>query len=331
MALKNLFSIYPAYAGLKQDVNHQKSFFQEVIEKDITKAITDNDGTLDEEDFAKIRNYYGFGVPAIVGEGFCTLRQIPMSHQERTTSTYQGALTGLYDDFFDKTNIGIEGIREMMDQPGIYDAKTSLERLFIRFLLQVHENLPDKAFFNKAFNRVFDAQIESSKQAKDELSYEQIKEITFKKGGYSLLFYRSAFGHEMKEGEEKALYQTGAVMQLGNDIFDIYKDERDSIKTLVSYCDVIEEPRSIFIDKLKESIRLIKATAYQPDGIQNYLRKYILGISRCFVALDQLERLQSNSEGKFMPALYSRKDMICDMEKPQNIIRSARYYLGSDI
>lgn len=330
MTLKNLFSIYPAYKGLKQDVNRQKAFFREVIEKDISKARTANDGTLDEEDFNKIRNYYGFGVPAIVGEGFCTLRQLPMSHQERVASTYQGALTGLYDDFFDKTNIGIEGIRNMMDQPKSYDANTSLEKLFIHFLLQVHEKLPNKAFFNNTFNRVFDAQIESSKQAKDELSYEQIKEITFKKGGYSLLFYRSAFAHEMKEGEEKALYQTGAVMQLGNDIFDIYKDERDSIKTLISNCSDIDEPRSIFIDKLKESVRLIKATAYHPEGIQNYLRKYMLGISRCFVAMDQLERLQKKSERKFRPNLYSRKDMICDMEKPMNILRSTRYYLGSD-
>lgn len=330
MSLKNFFSIYPAYRGLMQDVNRQKAFFQDVIEKDILKAASDNDGTLDKEDFNKIRNYYGFGVPAIVGEGFCTLRLSPMSRQERLACTYQGALTGLYDDFFDKTNISTEGIRQMMDKPEAYIANTSLEKLFIHFLLQVHDNLPDKTFFRKSFNWVFDAQIQSSKQAEEYLSYDTIKEITFQKGGYSLLFYRSAFAHEMKEGEEAALYQCGAVMQLGNDIFDIYKDQRDNIRTLLSACNSIEWPREIFISELNESISLIKATAYNPKGVKFYLRKYILGMSRCFVALDQLENLQKSSGGKFIPANYSRKDMICDMEKPTNILRSARYYLGSD-
>lgn len=328
MPIKNLINIYPTYAGIRHNVKVQKRFLQDIVEPDIANALNTNDGSLDEEDFRKIRGYYGFGVPAIVGEGFCTLRQSPMTDNERKCATYQGALTGLYDDFFDKTNMSLEDIRSMMDNPESYLPKSSLEKLFIHFLRQVRSRLPDKSIFNKAFDQVFEAQKQSSGQTTKEISFEDIKEITIKKGGYSLLFYRTAFGGELLEGEQKALYNIGGAMQLGNDIFDVYEDEKEGIQTLLTACTHIEEPRSIFTEQLKESVRLIKDSAYSPSGIKNYLRKYILGMSRCFVALDQFERLEKRSGGIFKASEYLRKDLICDMEKPGNIISSLRYYLG---
>lgn len=294
----------------------------------IREAAINNDGSLDEEDFKKIRTYYGFGVPAIVGEGFCTLRGKPMLERERFTSTYQGALTGLYDDFFDKTHIDPEGIRKMMDDPSGFPASSSLEQLFTTLLTKVHEGLYDKDLFNRTFDQVFLAQAESSKQVGSELSIEEIKDISFRKGGYSLLFYRSIFSHELIEGEEEALYNAGSLMQLGNDIFDVYDDERQHIKTLLTACRTMNEVRDIFRDQMEKSIRLIRKSAYNDKDKSGYLHKFVLAISRCFVCMDQLERLQQKTGGEFIPSEYSRNELICDMEKPANVLRSIKYYVA---
>lgn len=299
-----------------------------MIEADIREAMANNDGTLDEEDFQKIRGYYGFGVPAIVGEGFCTLRGKPMSTNERITSTYQGALTGLYDDFFDKTGLPEKDILKMMDDPSSCPANTSLEKLFVYFLDKVHQHLPDRGFFSIAFKEVFKAQVESKKQTEDNISFEKIKEITFCKGGHSLLFYRSAFEHPLRRNEKEALYNAGSLMQLGNDIFDTWKDAPQGIHTLTTVCEQIDEVRQVFKKQLTRTIELMTKCGYDEKNKRNYINKLVLGISRCFVALDQLERLERKSGGKFCPELYTRKEMVCDMEKPLNMLKSMWYWIG---
>jgi len=326
MQIKNLLNLPATYFCMLRDVKRQKAFVKRVLESDISIAMDNDDGTLDEEDFKKIRGYYGFGVPAIVGEGFCTLRGKKMSTTERLVSTYQGALTGLYDDFFDKTSLEYAEIREMMSSPNTYKATSSLEKLFIHFLSRVHDNLHNAEVFDHYFNEVFSAQLESKKQLDANIETAEIKEITFNKGGYSLLFYRSVFEHDFSKGEKEALFCIGGLMQLGNDIFDVYKDEKASIRTLPTSCSKIDDVRMIFTTQLSKSIDLIRNTDYRQQDIARYINKLVLGISRCYVCLDQLEKLQEKTGGRFTPSAYSREDLVCDMEKPGNIFRSIRYF-----
>jgi len=326
MHLKNLSILPSTYISILRDVKRQRKFVKEILEADIADAAADNDGSLDEEDFNKIRGYYGFGVPAIVGEGFCTLRGAKMTQTERMASTFQGALTGLYDDFFDKTGLANNEIKSMMKEPYSYSPASSLEKLFIHFLSNVHENLHEISQFNHYFEKVFSAQVLSKKQLDENLSREEIRDISFKKGGYSLLFYRSVFKHELMKGEEEALFNIGSLMQLGNDTFDVYKDSRDGIKTLPSGCGQIDDVRQVFISQLDHCLGLAGKLNYHRDDIKRYVNKLVLGIARCFVCFDQLERLQGKTDGTFRPLAYSRKELICDMEKPVNIIRSLQYF-----
>lgn len=327
MPCPNILSLLPTYRALYRDVRRQRRYVQTVIEPDIAWAKSDNDGTLDEEDFKKIRGYYGFGVPAIVGEGICTLRGRKMSQKERKASTYQGALTGLYDDFFDKTRLPHEEIQKMMLEAGAYKAQSSLEKLFIHFLNNVHLSINDRRYFSETFNRVYEIQIETQDQLDPDLSWQAIKEITFRKGGLSLLFYRSIFEDRLKDGEGEALYHTGALMQLGNDIFDVYKDQKENIRTLPGTCTNIDEVRKVFESQLAKTLIMIENVDFPLKNKRKFIQKLVLGISRCYVCLDQLERLEKKTAGTFKPSAYTRNDMICDMEKPANVLSSIRYFL----
>jgi hypothetical protein len=287
-----------------------------------------NDGSLDEEDFRKITEYYGFGVPAIVGEGFCTLRGKKMSKRERLANSYQGALTGLYDDFFDKTGISKDCILAMMKDPAAYQAHTSLEKLFVHFLSKVHDNLPEPNNFGAAFMKVYEAQMASEKQAGDELNFDQIQQATFDKGGYSLLFYRSVFEGLPADNEASAIFKAGALMQMGNDIFDVWKDAPEQIRTMATTCGRIDNIRKTFSQQLKETIHAFRQTGFHKKNVKTYTQKLLLGISRCFVCMDQLEMLQPTTNGIFAPVVYTRDEMLCDMEKTGNLLRAIKYYLN---
>ena len=308
--MTRLIYFFPTYFSMLKGFKTQRVFLEHELEPLIQKAIQTNDGSLDHEDISKIREYYGFGVPAIVGEGFCTLRGQAMTATERQASTFQGAITGLFDDFFDKTRMSLEQIREMMQRPQNFKPGSSLEELFIAFLLKVHNNSPDRDKLNQAFDEVFKVQVKSLSQEENDLHSTELREITFAKGGYSLLFYRSVFKNSLVKGEEEAIFQVGALMQLANDLFDVYEDSRQGIKTLITIAKHIDELRAIYQAQLNKAIEAVRRLDYPEARIRIYLHKLSLGISRCMVCFEQLEQLEKNNNAVFDPMQFNREQLI---------------------
>ncbi len=328
MHLNRLIHLIPTYLQLLRDVKRQKTFVNYHLHPEIEKARKNNDGTLDEEDFKKITSYYGFGVPAIVGEMFCTLRGQKMYEKERICNTYQGALTGLFDDFFDKTGISSRRILKMAEDPCSYSGKNSLEKLFTLFLCKVYQHVPDLEKFKEIAYKVLDDQKKSLDQKDSLFKNEELLALTIAKGGHSLLFYRSAFGNVFAEGEKEAIFELGGLMQFGNDIFDVYDDSRDKIDTLLTVSQDIEEVKKQFRDQYYKALQSADKMDYPLKNKKIFIRKFIMGISRCWVCLDQLHKLQYKNDGKFEPVKFSRKELICDMEKADNILFFLKYYLS---
>jgi hypothetical protein len=328
---KSLVFFPSIFCSMLRDFQRQKQFLRRYIKPDLSNYFKGNDGSLDEQDYHKIMNYYGFGVPAIVGEGFCALRGKRMTERERIASTGQGVITGLYDDFFDKTGIANSQIREMMENPFTFTATSSLESIFIEYLKKIHKNAHDPVALNDAFDRVYKVQVESQLQLNREMDHKSLLKLTYDKGGFSLLFYRSVFENPIIEGERDAIYQVGGLMQMANDLFDVYEDSRNGISTLFTQSQEIKELRSIYLKQQDLTIAAITELAYPEANKRTYLRKLSLGLSRCQVCLDQLEKLENRRSVGFNPLAHERKELVCDMEKYGNLFLSFLYYLKTEI
>ena len=61
-------------------------------------------------------------------------------------------------------------------------------------------------------------------------------------------------------------------------------------------------------------------------NIEKFLKIISLGIARVYVCLDQFEVLQFKNNGQFDVASYRRKELICDMQKPKNQLKTIQYY-----
>ncbi len=324
----NIISVPGTASALLKSRNTQRLFLQENILPLLQEAEKTNDGTLEASDFKKITGYYGLAVPAIIGESFAALRGKKMTRKERLALTYLGAITGLFDDFFDKHDLESEKIKDLLERPDSLSGQNSSEKLFLdcyrKALLHAH----DPQLVLHYFRKVYDAQIESMKQAKPGLSEDEILRITLDKGAVSVLFYRAAMEHPFQPGEEEAIFKMGGMMQLGNDIFDIYKDRNGNIHTLLTTTKKIDRVRSIFRKVMKESFDSISQLEYNSRNTKRYLHLFSLALcSRCFVCLDQLESKEKLTNNIFSPADYSRQDLICDMEKVSNNWRSLLYHL----
>ncbi|MBK6635842.1 MAG: hypothetical protein IPG38_17525 [Chitinophagaceae bacterium] len=132
----------------------------------------------------------------------------------------------------------------------------------------------------------------------------------------------------MRKGEEKMLYCLGGLMQLGNDIFDVYKDHQGGVSTLITTTTNMEDLRFYFSALLQTGTEAAYRSGYAKRHVKRFLGILSIGIfSRCFVCLDQMARNQKRTNGVFELNAYSRKELVCDMDTIGNKLRSLRYHI----
>jgi hypothetical protein len=116
------------------------------------------------------------------------------------------------------------------------------------------------------------------------------------------------------------------MMQLSNDVFDVYKDREAGVRTLVTEATHINDIRSLFCATL-QSLFQQKPIEQPTTATRSFLSLITLGIfARTLVCLDQLEALQTQTGQRFAVQAYSRQQLICDMDTWANKLKSLRYY-----
>jgi len=192
----------------------QNVFINSLLQPILDRFEESNDGSLSEQDFKKIKNYYGLGSVVLVGEGIAGLHGCELSNKERKALTCVSAITGLYDDFFDKSTPDLERIKLLseVDQT-VYDVNTH-EALFRELLKTALQNISDVKTSKAFADEVYKSQVESLKQKTAGLSWEELLEIALQKGGFSLLLYRSTLSPVISDEEKHVLFLIGSATGL---------------------------------------------------------------------------------------------------------------------
>jgi len=326
--INNAIKLPLIFIRLIGDLKRQKRFMKLNIEPIIYSARINNDNTLSDKDINKINRYYGLAVPAILGELFCVLRGSGMTKSERWVSTCQGAITGLFDDFFDDIKLPEEQIVNMVNNPDSVNPISSNVGLFLEFYKIALQKAQFPRSIKKQLLLVHKAQVASVEQETSNIDASRIWEITRFKGGDSVLFYRTAFEKLPVEGEKDTLFQLGSVMQLENDIFDTYKDFKDGIATLPTTLVKVETLKELYQQQINYFIKLSYKMNYPQKNVERFLDRIMPVLNRGFVCLDRYQQLESNN-GVFDVSSFTRKQLICDMEKPSNFLKTIWYQLKS--
>lgn len=325
--IRNAILLPSIFMKLHHNLSRQNVFMKHNITPLLNKAKSENDGSLTEKDFIKINKYYGLAVPAILGEAFCVLRDVKMTDSERWVSTSQGIITGLFDDFFDDLKLPENKIIRMVEKPETITPKSSNEKLFLDFYMRGLQKAAYPELIKRQLVMVHKAQVASIEQEKSVIEKDRIWEITQIKGGNSVLFYRTAFNSLPVSGEKEALFQLGSLMQFENDIFDVYKDAKANIATLPTTVSKIVELLKMYEEQLSLMIELSYKMDYPDIKVEKFLNGIMPVINRGFVCLDQYHNLEKNNDNIFDLASFSRKQLICDMEKPQKLFKTICYQL----
>jgi hypothetical protein len=191
-------------------------------------------------------------------------------------------------------------------------------------------NTPHEISAKALMQKVFDAQVASRLQTDAGLTHAELETITYNKGGFTMQLYRTAFENEIVESEDALFYELGAIGQLENDIFDVYKDYHAGINTLATSAIDISQLESIFRGLNFKIWNSIDTFHFKSADKDNFKHICSLVIARGYVAIHQLKKVSEKTNGIFQPSEYSRKELICDMEKPLNRVKLL-YYAASCI
>lgn len=326
---KQMLTLPWIYFFLLKSVFKQKRFIKTHLEKELTGYRKTNDGSLTLADFKKINSYYALGVPGILGASLAVLRGQALTKKERLCLTFLGSTSGLLDDLFDDPDKEVQHLRNFIRDPENLEAFNSNEALLVHLYMLGLSYASHPEHLKKQALKVYEAQQRSLQQQKAENPIRLIHEITCTKGGTSFLFYRLCLEQLPENAEVKLLSHLGGLMQLGNDIFDVWEDFHSGTKTAANTCFSIQQLRQDFSEDLNTFFKLVEKTSYSKKQTYRFSNIISLALARVFVCLDQFEKLEITTDNKFQTEKYSRKQLICDMQKPKNQLKALRYFIDN--
>jgi len=303
------------------EIKLQKQYSKDFLIPYLQELEMKYDGHFKPEQKTKILNYYGLFITSFLCSSYKRLYGKGLSINERKRATLFGILTPVGDDLFDMDKPDIESIRKITFDPDGYDAKTFSAKVAKEIQSFQLKHVPHSDAYLLASKHVLDIQMETIKQKNPGISKEEMERITYTKGAVSVIIYHQALDEVATDQMLDVLFYVGSLFQLGNDIFDLYKDVRDHIYTLINTCEDFSVCKQNFIERVRLQNDKIMALPYSQKNKETFCIVMNSINARSLVALDRLIRLQKNMPGKINWWTMERKDMICDMEKPLNMAR----------
>ncbi len=299
-----LFKIRRHIATILQDIN-----------------VFDSHQILTKVDIQKLKQYMFFST--LFAELLCVLDGRKPNEKEQKAALYLGAMAPFYDDFFDRNISSEKRVRILTHQYSDLLHANPHEKMYIKLAEHFYAHTGD---VSQTFEKLLQAQKQGKNLTVNQSSKTAIKKAAYDKGGYTALLLRKTLAHPMRKGEEKAIYQLGTLIQFMDDIFDIYEDSRNQVCSLAYPSTDVRYLSADYRQHFQRTLRLFYQLPYKNRQVEKFAYLALLLMSRTFVCLDQLGNLPAVC-GEFNPHHFKRASLICDMERPANLLKSLYYAL----
>ncbi len=317
----NLFNYISAFRNVYKEIKVQKQFNKDFLIPYLNELEQKYGGHFQPEQRAKILTYYGLFITSFLCSSYKKLYGEKLSFDERKRATLFGILTPVGDDLFDIDKLDIDSIRTITYTPESHTATTFAAHIAKEIQTYLLQHVPHRTEYLQASKNVLEIQVETVKQANADISKEEMERITYTKGAVSVIIYYQCLNNIADEQMQEVLFLIGSLYQLGNDIFDLYKDVRDNIYTLINTCCDYVAFKEKFLERVQLQNKKIMALPYVEKNKKEFCIVMNTINARSMVALDQFIRLQKKRGSKIDWWKLQRKDMIVDMEKPRNFLK----------
>lgn len=258
----------------------------------------------------------------IVASWVSALKRHKLTLHEKKRAFWIGVITPLLDDYTDHQRLTSTEIFQKLEQNEESENPDFKMGALLFHKLLDHEDQEYKNLFLQAMQ----AQDPSIRQLeKQKLPDEELEQISRGKGGLFTLLYWTVNNRSLATGEAEAVQTLGYALQQANDAFDVYKDSRNSQQTFFTNATDIQSSCRRYQATTDSIAEQFLALAYPNKNIRKCLMEIstILGIGA--VCSHQLNELQKKSGDPFDVHQFSKKELLCEMEKPLNFYNCFRF------
>lgn len=263
--------------------------------------------------------HYAYGT-AYLSTLFCSLRQSSLRAKEARLLAYLSALAGYFDDLIEQP------LTIPLHQPSVQQLgeHTDTRGIAAKLLAHITQGLDaeQSPHFYKYLDRVFQAEMAAKCLDLQAVTPEEIEKNSAEKGGASVLLFRSVLSHALSQEEAVAMFEFGALIQISDDIFDLWHDLQNGQNTLATYW-ATQKNIPLLKNKWEQQLHItqnaLRFCPYPIQAIQTslYVLHYLNSITQ--VCLAHYLHI-SDSDGTL--PLHDRAKMVVDMAKWRTRIRA---------
>ena len=209
--------------------------------------------------------------------------------------------------------------------PEAYGKASDKRGLSLHWLTKIEGRLTptQQSVFRHHLDQVF--AIERSSRTISSPTMERLEHTTATKGAHSVLLFRSLLEPPLSEAEAQALWQFGALLQLCDDVFDVWFDHQAGIPTLPLFWlkkNELETLNTFFEQKIRETQSAFFHLKISKSRVAWAEVHFIANITR--VCLQHYREL-AKKHGTL--PFDSRKDMVVDMASWKNRLSAILYFI----
>ncbi len=302
----------------------QQRFAKRLLSNILIDSRLQGDGSFSKEASHRLR-YYGSMVPVVIGDTLHLLGGKPMPDQTRKAVTLYGFFTPLFDDWFDAESPNTAQAKERIFHPETIEQTNDLSRVTYTVLSNLLQHASAFSLgWETPASEVIHAQIDSLAQLNKQTPITQIRDITWQKGGASVLGVRHFLPTSISSAEREVCMQLGGMMQYLDDVFDVYTDLQSGIRTLATECLDFNALSKDYNNEVNKLHQLLMQLPYKTYYKKQVWKLWQLMWVRGTVCIEQLQQLNNQSLSK-----CTRKQLVCDMAKWPNIWRTWIVFLNS--
>jgi hypothetical protein len=312
------FSYHILLLILKAAFTLKKSAQETVtIMKDLEQK---HQGKFDPSAIKKAARFQGVQ-QVFINDAFTQLVDRDSNSFESTSNKLYFTLTGLYDDIIDQQLIDEKTLNQLFEDPTL----TQTDLFETKVLVDVHLNLLNRvkniSDYKSILTNVHQAQKDSLQQINTQIDKNALLDITLRKGGYSLLMCKQYIDLPNSKELDQCWYYLGGVIQITNDLFDIYKDLQEGIQTIPNTTKNLNDIEIVYNQLVHNFIQSLHQLPFEKSKIDILKIKLSPIPAFGYIAIQNLSKIQGQQNT--LPDLNKipRKDLIIDMEKTVNRIK----------
>ena len=276
---------------------------------------------LKESTLLKIKNFYSISIHLCCAS-YKKLYGGKLSDKERELATLTAICTPVIDDFTDDKTLSKEALDKLTSAPYDYEPKTLEEDIAKTSVGILLANVKCPVDFSDSLKQVMQAQHWSMNQMDPTISGDELLKITIEKGARYQILCHHLIDEPLTRQTADALSLLGGMLQLNDDIFDVYIDYKENITTCANTSDDYKVLEQYYTEECKKFVAQARALPCKKQDIEFFIILFSTIMARGIVALRRLNKLQKRLGGGVLPiAQLDRKQLICDMENPMNFLK----------